>query len=296
MTIEKHKPVLINEVLTYLDPQPGKTYLDMTFGSGGHTQAILEKEQQCNVIAFDWDEHALETFGQELKGIYGNRLRLVFGNFALLYRLLKKIDVQKVDGILADFGTSQVQIAQRPGLSIFKDTFLDMRMSPSHQKITAADILNEASEDELQEIIFRYGQERWSKRIARAIVNERQKKPIKTTGDLVAIIDVAMPTKPGPIHKATRIFQALRIVVNKELENIQAFLPAAIQVLHPHGRLVCISFHSLEDRLVKQFFKEKEQQGVLTILTPKVVRATQEEIMANISARSARLRAAERIG
>ena len=296
MNTQKHKPVLVEEVLSYLNPRPGKTYLDMTFGSGGHTQAILDKEPACKVIAFDWDERALETFGQELKERYRDRLRLVFGNFALLYRLLKKIDIEKVDGILADFGTSQIQIAQRPGLSLRKDTPLDMRMSPPHQKITAANIVNEASEEELREIFFRYGQERFSKQIARAIVAQRQEWPLKTTGNLVAIIDKVVPKKPGPVHKATRVFQALRIVVNKELENIEAFLPAAVRALNPGGRLVCISFHSLEDRLVKQFFREQEQLGEVQLLTPKVVRASEQEIAANFSARSARLRAVERMG
>src|SRR5438552_2568395 len=140
-----HKSVLVTEVLSYLNPQPGGTYLDVTFGSGGHTRAILEKDPTCNVVAFDWDSVSIETYGPALQEEFPGRLRLVWGNFALLYRLLKKEKIHLVDGILADFGTSQMQIFERPGFSIFRDTLLDMRMSPSHQKITAADVVNKAS-------------------------------------------------------------------------------------------------------------------------------------------------------
>lgn len=295
MEEKKHKSVLVNEVLTYLNPQPGKTYLDVTFGAGGHTRAILDKEPTCKVIAMDWDERTLEQFGTELQAEYPDRLRLVWGNFALLYRILKREHIDSVDGILADFGTSQVQIFGRPGLSFLKETDLDMRMSPPHQKETAATILNEAPERTLSEIFFTYAQERWSRQIARAIVETRKKTPLQTTADLVNIIDKVVPTTPSKIHKATKVFQALRIYVNKELDNINAFLPAALRVLCPGGRLVCISFHSLEDRLVKQFFKRESDAGNVHILTSKVVKPTVEEVVRNQSARSARLRAAERV-
>ncbi len=295
MTQTKHKSVLVNEVLEYLNPQPGKVYLDATFGAGGHTKAILQKEPECRVIALDWDERAFELFGQELQEQYPDRLQFVWGNFALLHRLLKREGIDKVDGILADFGTSQIQIHDRPGFSVFKETELDMRMSPPHQKESAADVVNNASERTLADMFFAYGQERWSKQVARAIVEERKKKPITTTAQLVALVDKAIPVR-GKIHKATRIFQALRIYINKELANIQSFLPAAVQALNPEGRLVCISFHSLEDRLVKQFFKDEEQKGIMHILTPKIVVPTDKEVAQNASARSARLRAAQKIG
>lgn len=293
MTQIKHKSVLTQEVLFYLDPKPGKTYLDVTFGSGGHTQAILEKESDCKVVAMDWDERAFELFGQELQEKYQDRLQFVWGNFALIYRILKREGVQSIDGILADFGTSQVQIHERPGFSFHKDAPLDMRMSPPHQKETAADVVNYADERVLTDLFFAYGQDRWSRQVARAIVQERKLKPIKTTTDLVALIDKVVPASPERIHKATRIFQALRIYVNKELYNIQAFLPAACQMLSPGGRLVCISFHSLEDRMVKQFFKEQEDKGIAKVLTCKVVTATDAEIASNPSSRSAKLRALE---
>ena len=293
-----HKPVLMNEVLHYLDPQPHKVYLDVTFGSGGHTRAILEREPLCKVIAIDWDEVTLERFGAPLLEAFPDRLQLLWGNFSLLYKLLKKAGIQRVDGILADFGTSQVQIAERPGLSVYKDVPLDMRMSPPHQRYTAADICNNADERTLSDIFFTYGEERWSKPIARAIVQDRLKKPFKTTGDLVALIERVVPKDPkrkSKIHRATRVFQALRIYVNNELDNIKSFLPAALRVLSPAGRLVCISFHSLEDRMVKQFFKEQEQLGVVRLLTSKVVRPTEEEVALNPSSRSSRLRAAEKL-
>jgi 16S rRNA (cytosine1402-N4)-methyltransferase len=241
----------------------------------------------------DWDEVTLDRFGQELLDQYPDRIQLVWGNFALLYRILKREGVGKVDGILADFGTSQVQIAERPGLSLFKEAGLDMRMSPPHQRETAEDIINQTSEEVLTEIFFKFGEERFSKKIARAIVEKRAKKRIQTTKELVAIIDAAVPFSQKNIHKATRVFQALRIYVNRELHNIRSFLPAALRVLNKDGRIVCISFHSLEDRIVKHFFKDQEELGALEILTSKVVRPTEEEIAENPSSRSSRLRAAK---
>jgi len=288
-----HIPVMVDEVITYLAPRPGGVYLDVTFGAGGHTRAILDAEPSCSVIAMDWDTVSLETHGLTLKEEFGDRLQLVWGNFALLYRVLKREKIKHIDGILADFGTSQMQIADRAGFSIYRDTPLDMRMSPSHQKTTAADVIAFASERELADIFHHFGEERYSRRIARAIVEERRKQPILTTGRLASIVTHAMPGERGRIHPATRVFQALRIYVNKELDNIQAFLTEAIRVLNPGGRLVCISFHSLEDRLVKRFFKEKELEGVLTVLTPKVVTASEHEVVRNASSRSACLRAAQ---
>ncbi len=289
----RHKPVLVNEVLHYLDPKPGKTYLDVTFGSGGHTRAILEKEPQCSVIAMDWDTVSLDTFGPPLQEEFGSRLTLIWGNFALLYKILKKEKISKLDGILADFGTSQMQIFDRPGFSFSRDTLLDMRMSPSHQQITAADVIEQSSEEMLRELFWQLGEEPNAKIIAYAIVQERGKKAIKTTAQLAHIIEKVVPRKNKGIHPATRVFQALRMYINKELNNISAFLAESMRTLNVNGRLVCISFHSLEDRLVKQFFKDHERTHELAILTKKVVVANDEEIGQNPSSRSARLRAAE---
>lgn len=292
-----HKSVLINEVLNYLDPQPHKVYLDVTFGSGGHTRAILEKEPRCKMVAIDWDAISLDIYAQPLQEEFGDRLQIVWGNFAHIYRILKKAGIQRVDGILADFGASSIQIIERPGFSFYKDTPLDMRMSPAHQKITAEQLINKASEEKLREMFWQFGEERYAKIIVRAIITARKKKMIKTTGQLAKLIEQVVPVRgKRTIHPATKVFQALRIYINKELENITAFLPAAIRVLNPGGRLVCISFHSLEDRKVKQFFREKEQEGKLVVLTKQVVVPTEEEIKNNPSARSAKLRAAQIVG
>lgn len=290
----RHKPVLVNEVIEYLDPQPGKTYLDVTFGSGGHTRAILEHEPKCRVIAMDWDLETLERFGDEMKAEFGDRLKLVWGNFALLYKILKKEGIHKVDGVLADFGTSQVQIAERAGLSIFRDMPLDMRMSPAHQRLTAEEVLRTSSEEKLRQIFWQLGEDNRGRAIAREIMVERKKRRIKTTKQLADLIErVVGPQKRG-IHPATKVFQALRIFVNKELDNITSFLNEATRVLAPGGNIVCISFHSLEDRLVKQFFRDASMRLVLEVLTPKVVVAGEEEVSENPSSRSARLRAAKR--
>jgi 16S rRNA (cytosine1402-N4)-methyltransferase len=293
-----HKPVLVDEVIEYLVPSPRKIYLDVTFGTGGHTSAILDSEPKCSVIAMDWDHVALETYGAPLQEKYGDRLHLVWGNFSLLYKILKKEKIDKVDGILADFGTSQIQIMERAGFSIYRDTPLDMRMSPPHQAVTAEHVINKSSEQKLREIFWQLGEEPYAKEIARAILLERtrSKKRIKTTGQLADIVEKAVPFhRRKKIHPATRVFQALRIYVNHELENITSFLPAALNALNESGRLVCISFHSLEDRLVKNFFKDQSAAGNLDILTPKVVGPTKEEIKLNPSSRSAKLRAAQRV-
>jgi len=287
-----HKPVLVDEMLQYLDPQPGKVYLDVTFGSGGHSHAILEHEPNCNVIAMDWDAESLNTYAPLLQEKFGNRVRVIWGNFAHIYRLLKKVGINKVDGILADFGTSYMQIKERPGFSVYLDTPLDMRMSPSHQRLTAAQVVNTCSQEKLQEIFWQLGEEKQAKKIAYFIVKRRREKPIKTTRDLAIIIEKTIPVRMRrKIHPATKVFQALRIYVNQELDNISAFLSASLTILNTTGRLVCISFHSLEDRLVKQFFKEHENEGHVRILTKKVVVPTSKEVEVNPSARSAKLRA-----
>ena len=291
MTQSAHKSVLIAEVLTYLKPTPGKTYLDVTFGAGGHTRAILEQEPNCHVIALDWDMESLETYGHALQFEFPGRITLLWGNFGNLYKILKKARIQSVDGILADFGTSQMQINERAGFSFSRDTKLDMRMSPSHYKITAEELINKSSEEKLREMFWQLGEENNARRIVAAIVEARKKERIRTTGQLAKIIEDTVPRAGSKIHPATKVFQALRIFVNQELENIQAFLAGAFAVLHPEGRLVCISFHSLEDRLVKQFFKEKVDLLKGELLTTKAVIATPEEISKNSSSRSAKLRA-----
>ena len=292
-----HKSVLVEEVLQYLEPSPGKTYLDATFGAGGHTRAILESEPACKVIAMDWDRDELDKYGSVLQEEFPGRLTLIWGNFALLYKKLKKIGVSTVDGVLADFGTSQMQLDHGEGFSIYSDTPLDMRMSPADHRVTAAAVVNFSSEEKLRQIFWQLGQEMGAKRIAHAILEERAKKRFETTGDLVRVIESVSGRWAGAkIHPATKVFQALRIFVNDELKNIESLLAGSLRVLNPGGRLVFISFHSLEDRLVKRFLKGhigSEASHSLRILTPKAVSPGDAEVTANRSARSAKLRAAE---
>lgn len=291
-----HKTVMVDEVLEYLSPQPNNVYCDVTFGSGGHTKAILDSQPECRVIAIDWDATSIETYAPELEEKYQERLQIIWGNFSNIYRLFQKAKVGKVDGILADFGTSQMHIKERAGFSFYRDSELDMRMSPAHQQVTAEQIINKASEQKLCEIFWQLGQESHAKKIVAAIIEARQRKNIHTTRELALIIEKAVPRGKSKIHPATKVFQALRMYVNQELNNITGFLSGALQVLKPQGLLLCISFHSLEDRLVKQFFKEKEDAGILEIVTKRVVVPTAEEIAKNPSSRSAKLRVARFIG
>lgn len=290
-----HKSVLVNEVIEYLNIRPGKIYLDATFGGGGHTQAILDAQPTCTVIALDWDHEAIEKKAPPLKEQYGDRFKIHWTNFAQVYRVFKKEKIATVDGVIADFGTSQYQIHSKAGFSFQTDTPLDMRMSPAHQRTTAAILLNEAPLGHLIKIFREYGQDPYAVSIAKRVVLARTKEPFQTTGQLVDLIESMIPHFKAMrgIHPATRIFQALRIEVNQELDNILLFLKSILPFIGHDGRLVCISFHSLEDRIVKTFFREHSDQ--LKILTPKPITASPEELAVNLSSRSAKLRAAQRI-
>lgn len=289
-----HSSVMVREAIEYLALRPHGVYIDATFGGGGHTSAILQAEPTCKVIACDWDARALELNAQAVECAFPGRVTLLWTNFSRLSEQLRKIKMKHIDGILADFGTSRYQIETSAGLSFMRDTALDMRMSPAHHKTTAYDILHHASERELVHILGTYGEERNAKRIAQEIVAIRERGgPLKTTTDLVSLIEHVVPYREGSVHPATKTFQALRIVVNKELDNINALLAQAPKLLVPGGRLVCISFHSLEDRLVKYAFVAN--RNVWRILTPRVVIPTPEEVNINAASRSARLRCAERI-
>lgn len=294
-TTQGHIPVLLNEVLHYLNPLPGKIYVDVTLGGGGHTRAILLKEPTCKVIGIDWDKTVIATTGAALEEEFPGRFTAVWGNFSKIFHLLEKAGYRSVDGILADFGTSQIQIRNTPGFSIYKDSFLDMRFSSAMYRVTAYDVINRFTVDRLANIFFEYGQESYGRKIARAIVEQRKIKKIETTHELANLIKKLTPGDFHKIHPATKVFQALRIFVNKELENIQTFLQQSAQVLSNDGRLVCISFHSLEDRIVKQFFKDRSNKNHLThyfeMLTKGACMATPEELEKNRSSRSARLRA-----
>ncbi len=294
MTEYRHISVLKNEILQAMTPKSGGIYVDVTFGGGGHSRALLEAEPGCKVIGIDWDQESLDRVGASMQEEFGDRLKLIWGNFTHIVRLLSREHIGKIDGILADFGTSQFQIHEKPGFSFQKDTLLDMRMSPAHQKIWAADILKQASPAELEHILFEYGEEPRAKQIVRLIVEQRHTKPIRTTGELVELIEKVIPRHPGKrIHPATKTFQALRIAVNKELDNIWSLLKGSLEVLKPGGILACISFHSLEDRMVKRFLLEHPH--AFETLTKKPIVSSDAEIEANPSSRSAKLRVARRL-
>lgn len=290
-----HIPVLLQEVVHYLNPQPSKLYVDVTLGGGGHTRAILLQEPKCRVIGMDWDKSVIDTTGAALQEEFPDRFTPVFGNFAKIKDLLQRVGVNKVDGILADFGTSQMQIRNTPGFSVYQDAFLDMRFSPGMYYRTAYDVVNRFTVEHLAEIFYMYGGESRGRKIAQAIVEQRKKKKIETTKELAKLIEDMSPGGYHKIHPATKVFQALRIFVNEELDNITHFLRQTMKVLNNDGKLVCISFHSLEDRLVKQFFKEQSKQKIsepyFEMLTKGACMASELELQSNRSARSARLRA-----
>jgi len=287
-----HTPVLLEEVLRQLQPRPGRVYVDGTVGGGGHAEEILRASApDGRVIGLDWDEEAIAAARSRL-GEYGARLQLVAANFRELGDVLARLQVAGVDGVLLDLGVSSRQLDEPArGFSFLRDGLLDMRMSQTIS-LTAREVLAAASEEELARIFFEYGEERRSRAIARRIVRERERHPIETTAQLAALVERVLGPKRGRLHPATRVFQALRIHVNRELDSLREGLAASVAALKPGGRLVVISFHSLEDRMVKWFFR---QTPSLRVLTKKPVMAGEEECRVNPRARSAKLRAAEKI-
>jgi 16S rRNA (cytosine1402-N4)-methyltransferase len=280
-----HISVLSREVVEGLVVHPGGNYLDATVGGGGHSRLILDAVADVRVTAVDQDEDALIAAQQNLVE-YGERVQFVRSNFAA-YKFLPNT----FDGILADLGVSSYHLdTPQRGFSFRHAASLDMRMD-QRQSLTAADVINEWDEGELAEIFFKYGEERLSRRIARRIVERR---PLQTTVELAEAIASAVPPKYryGRIHPATRVFQALRIVVNDELKSLETFLEQAPNALVPGGRIAIISFHSLEDRIVKHTFRNSP---LLRVLTKKPITAQEEELANNPRSRSAKLRIAERI-
>lgn len=288
-----HIPVLTQEVVTGLNLQNNGFYVDATFGGGSHTRALLSANKTITVMSIDWDKEALEHNSQSLTEEFGERFIPVWGSFGHLYRHIKKLGQERISGLVADLGTSQHQLNKEAGFSFRHDTPLDMRMSKAHHQITAADVLNNYSEKDLAALIYTYGEDHRSRKIARLIVEQREKKAFKTTGELAQLMEQYFPTPGKRIHTATQLFQALRIEVNKEFDAIRALLKTATSQLISGGRIACISFHSLEDRLVKQYFQE--QRGILEIITKKPITASEEELARNRSARSAKLRIAEKL-
>ncbi len=309
MAGELHRPVLLDQVLDALQIKSDGLYIDGTFGRGGHAAAVLERlGAQGRLLAFDKDPDALEFAADRFRG--EQRLDLRRGSFGNLGTVVSELKwTGKVDGILLDLGVSSPQLddAER-GFSFLKDGPLDMRMNP-HSGISASDWLAGASDRDIADVLWKYGEERFSRRIARSIVNTREENPVTTTSQLAGLIAAAVPGHGHKRHPATKSFQAIRIFINRELDDLEAVLPQAVDVLAPGGRLAVISFHSLEDRIVKRFIRDQHRGPQLPPDLPvmpdryrprlqpvgKQIRADETEIQANPRARSAVLRVAERL-
>jgi 16S rRNA (cytosine1402-N4)-methyltransferase len=293
---ERHVPVLLQEAIRYLNVRPGGTYVDATLGLAGHSTAIARQiGPRGKLIAFDRDPEAMALAREklnELREVLGPAMPEVVLHDVEFSQAEKLLEPESLDGLLADFGVSSMQFDEaHRGFSFQAEGPLEMRMNP-RQGVSAEQVVNQAGEKELADLIYEFGEERRSRRIARAIVRAR---PVTTTAQLARIISAAAPAmKSDRIHPATRTFQALRIHVNAELDEIDALLDAAPRLLKPGGRLVAISFHSLEDRRVKDSLREGARQGIYEVLTRKPVTADAEETDRNPRARSAKLRAAEK--
>ncbi len=302
-----HQPVLYHEIIHALQPQSGGVYVDGTLGAGGHAYGVLEASgPDGKLLGLDLDPQAL-TLAKENLALFGERTTLIRASYLTLGEQLKSLGWAAADGILLDFGVSSMQLdTPERGFSFRTDAPLDMRFDPD-AVTTAADLVNDLPEAELADLIYQYGEERSSRRIARAIVAGR---PICTTKQLSEVVAKATRGGKPRIHPATRTFQALRIATNRELEAIEQVLPKAIQALAPGGRLAVISFHSLEDRIVKQFFRQEsrdclcppklpvcicEHKASLREITKKPIRPSETEALENPRARSSRLRVAEKI-
>jgi len=292
MAAPTHLPVLLEETIEALAVRAGGRYIDCTLGAGGHALAILERSSPGGqLLGIDADPEAIAAARVRLEA-YKSSTLLINDNFANLRTIATKYDFSPVHGILFDLGLSSFQLeASGRGFSFQRDEPLDMRLSPT-QEITAADILNTSSEAELNQLIRTSGEERYSHRIARYIVRER---PIKTTLQLVGAIERAVGSRRGRIHPATRTFQALRIAVNREPEHLSSALEEATSLLGLGGRLVVISYHSLDDRMVKRFMQEEAKKACLKLVYKKVTTPSLAEVHFNPRSRSAKLRAAERI-
>ena len=287
-----HTPVLAEEAVRWLRVEPGGTYLDATVGLGGHAEEIAKRLTTGRLIGLDRDERALEIARERLK-VYGERVMLVQADFSRIDQVAREMELPQVDGILADLGVSSLQLdtAER-GFSFRLAGPLDMRMG-SEMAVTAAEIVNETAEGELANLLYRLGEERDSRRIARAIVRAR---PIRSTEHLATVVAGARTSRGRQkLHPATKTFLALRIAVNRELEALGQFLNRVPATLAPGGRWVVLSYHSLEDRLVKQKFQQLSREGVCAVLTRKVERPADAEIAANPRARSAKMRVAEKL-
>jgi 16S rRNA (cytosine1402-N4)-methyltransferase len=303
-----HVSVMLNEVIANLKPVAGETYVDGTFGYGGYTQAFLDSAD-CTVVAIDRDPSAQKR-AETLKAKYGDRLVFIHGCFGDVEGLLKSAGFEKIDGFVLDLGVSSMQLDQAErGFSFRFDGPLDMRMDTS-RGATAADIVNQMPEKELADLIYKFGEERHSRRVAKTIVERRREEKFTRTGDLAAVVRSVVPRSGDDIDPATRTFQALRIAVNDELGELERAMDAAEKILNPGGRVIVVSFHSLEDSFVKSTLRAKSgnEPGVsrhalvskpqtaplFSLISKKAAQPTEEEARTNPRARSARLRAAIR--
>lgn len=289
-----HKSVLADEVVDFLLPKPGGVYIDATLGSGGHAERILEKSAPSGkLIGIDLDPLMLEIAKRRLSKFH-DRCFFAEGNFVELNEIINSFGFTEVDGIIFDLGVSTEHFAEASrGFSIVKDGPLDMRLSP-RIRITAGEIINRWTPDRLVEILYKYGEEHRARKIVKYIAERRRKGKINTTGELAELVVSAIGGRRGKIHPATKTFQALRIAVNDELNNIKTALPQAVELLKTGGRLCVISFHSLEDRIAKNIFRNIAGSKI-KIITKKPVIPTKEETLENPRARSAKIRVAERI-
>ena len=290
-----HLPVLLKEVVEFLNIEKGKKYIDATVGGGGHAEAILKAGGE--VLGIDWDPEAVKFAKEYLKrACPGTSWRIARGNFAHLKEIARREGFEKVSGVLFDLGVSSHQLeALERGFSFQVDALLDMRMDPS-LAVTAADLLKVLSKKQLYALFTRFAQEKRARAIADAIVRARQIKPIERTRELADLVVKVYggKRKIKGLHPATKVFLALRIAVNSELENLKVVLPQAVELLKPRGRLAVISFHESEDRIVKMFFKDAKKREILKILTKKPVTPSSEEIKINPRSRSAKLRVGEK--
>lgn len=290
-----HISVLFNETLELLDPKEGQFFIDGTTDGGGHAAAVIGKIGKGGMfLGLDWDKGMVERLREKFKKTSG-KIMLEHANYADVKEVMQRLALPKADGLLLDLGFSSVQLEDERGMSFQKDEPLDMRYDLTGGMPTAADVVNGLSEKELADVIYQYGEERMSRRMAKHIVEQRKKKKIETTKELADVILAAVGRgyEKGRIHPATRVFQALRIYVNKELENLEKILADCDEIVKPGGRIVIISFHSLEDRIVKTRFREKEKEKIGKIITKKPITATEDEIKQNPRSRSAKMRCFE---
>ncbi len=287
-----HRPVLVKEALEFLNVRPDGTYIDATLGGGGHAEEILKRLERGRLLGLDRDRAAI-TLARERLGTFGEKLIIMEGNFGQIRALHAASGLPPADGLLADLGLSSIQLEDAArGFSFNLSGPLDMRAGMDAET-TAEELVNFADERELADLIYKFGEERHSRRIARAIVKAR---PIRSTTELAQVVTRAIPSRAGlhQIHPATRTFMALRLAVNRELENLESFLSQALDVVAPEGRVVFLTFHSLEDRIVKNAFRGWKQEGRARVLTKHVVRPSEAEVSLNPRSRSAMLRAAEK--